>query len=778
MLPGKNASAYVQNGPQNQMIPNQGYIQTNSGQARPLSHRLSHFEGQQQQQPFAQKQQYQPSQGQGMGQGHQHLPQGSGSQRKYQQGFSLIANPTGTASKVNNKSRELNQNLDLLRSEINEFKESLSKSDTSSTHLVPKAAKIAPEQSQMSTPETMSQEPDFSFDTTYQDISYEDSLGIEKEVLKELNIENNQSNDDMHDQSKTPTMSRKASNASAKESEIQPRPIFVPAEPTSVPTIDVGEDDFLNSDRLVDPIQEEDTQQVPEPEADLVADAEVKPISERIEIEEQDNTKGEQGAHQQQGITGNDESELKSISKSPNTSPRKKKTFGILSTGISELPLNSAQGSVNSKSLKKKKSWSLFKERSVSTSAIEATNAESEENQASTATYSTSKTSNRSISNPETSDNRKISEETNLRNSSESATGGHVSNKDAVGKENMITKLFKIKRSNSATTNVNPVTYSIIEEEENPIRGVGVVVDYDSDSESLSGKKESKKKTGGLFKKKSKKDKQVPLSNSNNSISSFISSKSKEEEEEKTSSKSSGKKLMDKIRNKSEERIDEEPSSTQAKKEDEVEEGNNAVSTTESTTTAAGTGSEEKQLQTTLEVQEKLKKSIKRSSRANQPLEFTDSAFGFPLPPPSQSTLVMLDYRFPVHVERAIYRLSHLKLANPKRSLREQVLLSNFMYAYLNLVDHTLHLEQQLSNSEAGSLAGDDAGGVGEEESGELHVSKEYNNINDNDEMTDTEHALFVKDEPMIEDDDFETEETLTIDLNVANYDHKSQIEV
>ena len=37
--------------------------------------------------------------------------------------------------------------------------------------------------------------------------------------------------------------------------------------------------------------------------------------------------------------------------------------------------------------------------------------------------------------------------------------------------------------------------------------------------------------------------------------------------------------------------------------------------------------------------------------------------------------------------------MSHLKLANPKRSLAEQVLLSNFMYAYLNLVDHTLHLE-------------------------------------------------------------------------------------
>ncbi|WLF80614.1 zillion different screens protein [Lodderomyces elongisporus] len=105
------------------------------------------------------------------------------------------------------------------------------------------------------------------------------------------------------------------------------------------------------------------------------------------------------------------------------------------------------------------------------------------------------------------------------------------------------------------------------------------------------------------------------------------------------------------------------------------------------------------------DIQEKLQKAIRRTSKANQPIQFTDSAFGFPLPPPSQSTIVMLDYRFPVHVERAIYRLSHLKLANPKRSLREQVLLSNFMYAYLNLVDHTLHVEHM---SEEGSRIGDD----------------------------------------------------------------------
>ncbi|GMM28372.1 Zds1 protein [Martiniozyma asiatica (nom. inval.)] len=92
-----------------------------------------------------------------------------------------------------------------------------------------------------------------------------------------------------------------------------------------------------------------------------------------------------------------------------------------------------------------------------------------------------------------------------------------------------------------------------------------------------------------------------------------------------------------------------------------------------------------------------LKEAIEsqRNFKPNQPLEMKDSAFGFPLPPVSQSTLVMLDYRLPVHVERAIYRLSHLKLADSKRPLGQQVLLSNFMYAYLNLVNHTLWLQSQ-----------------------------------------------------------------------------------
>lgn len=42
--------------------------------------------------------------------------------------------------------------------------------------------------------------------------------------------------------------------------------------------------------------------------------------------------------------------------------------------------------------------------------------------------------------------------------------------------------------------------------------------------------------------------------------------------------------------------------------------------------------------------------------------------------------------RFPLLEERAIYRMAHIKLANPRRTLSSQVLLSNFMYSYLAIV--------------------------------------------------------------------------------------------
>lgn len=62
----------------------------------------------------------------------------------------------------------------------------------------------------------------------------------------------------------------------------------------------------------------------------------------------------------------------------------------------------------------------------------------------------------------------------------------------------------------------------------------------------------------------------------------------------------------------------------------------------------------------------------------------------------SDRSHVMMYHRFPLHIERAIYRLSHMKLANPRRPLRQQVLLSNFMYAYLNVVNKSFQ-EQQMA---------------------------------------------------------------------------------
>lgn len=57
-----------------------------------------------------------------------------------------------------------------------------------------------------------------------------------------------------------------------------------------------------------------------------------------------------------------------------------------------------------------------------------------------------------------------------------------------------------------------------------------------------------------------------------------------------------------------------------------------------------------------------------------------------PEPPPMRQLKPDVDYpytRFPILEERAIYRMAHIKLANPKRNLLSQVLLSNFMYSYL-----------------------------------------------------------------------------------------------
>ncbi|KAK1755646.1 hypothetical protein QBC47DRAFT_401813 [Echria macrotheca] len=66
--------------------------------------------------------------------------------------------------------------------------------------------------------------------------------------------------------------------------------------------------------------------------------------------------------------------------------------------------------------------------------------------------------------------------------------------------------------------------------------------------------------------------------------------------------------------------------------------------------------------------------------------------------PPQRLLKPDVDYpwtRFPIIEERAIYRMAHIKLANPRRPLHSQVLLSNFMYSYLAKVQ-AMHPQLQV----------------------------------------------------------------------------------
>jgi len=66
--------------------------------------------------------------------------------------------------------------------------------------------------------------------------------------------------------------------------------------------------------------------------------------------------------------------------------------------------------------------------------------------------------------------------------------------------------------------------------------------------------------------------------------------------------------------------------------------------------------------------------------------------------PPPRALRADVDYnwtRFSILEERAIYRMAHIKLANPRRALYSQVLLSNFMYSYLAKVQQ-MHPQIQI----------------------------------------------------------------------------------
>ena len=71
--------------------------------------------------------------------------------------------------------------------------------------------------------------------------------------------------------------------------------------------------------------------------------------------------------------------------------------------------------------------------------------------------------------------------------------------------------------------------------------------------------------------------------------------------------------------------------------------------------------------------------------------------------PPQRILKPDVDYswtRFSILEERAIYRMAHIKLANPRRALHSQVLLSNFMYSYLAKVQQ-MHPQIQIPQSAA-----------------------------------------------------------------------------
>lgn len=71
--------------------------------------------------------------------------------------------------------------------------------------------------------------------------------------------------------------------------------------------------------------------------------------------------------------------------------------------------------------------------------------------------------------------------------------------------------------------------------------------------------------------------------------------------------------------------------------------------------------------------------------------------------PPHRNLQPDVDYswtRFSILEERAIYRMAHIKLANPRRALHSQVLLSNFMYSYLAKVQQ-MHPQIQIPQATA-----------------------------------------------------------------------------
>lgn len=571
------------------------------------------------------------------------------------------------------QSHKLNQNLDLLRSEINEFKERLTKTE---------APPVDPTPSNPAKPASPTlSATDYSFDVSEPDVACETSFEIQP-YLGELPIPSATS--EPNSEIPAPVESPQA------EAIVIDQDVFRKV-PDSVDFEDAAS--HTSSEADFDPSQFTGT---PSPDMDNFANIPASIDANPTEDLHDDSSPALEGKPSMESVP--EDIDVASLETSP-TKPRKR--FGNMPNNVAKLHQEDSR-EPPAKIIKKKKSWLWLKDRSVSL----------DENSLSAESL---RPSSRLVSSPAFSSNATKPLKPVLE----------LAEKATRPKENMLAKFFKKKKAtaDATATEASQKPEAVTKSSKERKSDVSLESLKETNSEGLLGpllaikekksegafKSIKKKKSEGVIKplreKKSrlfgnkKAHKDEGLASVNNGHLAKATHISADEDKENPSiihveaSRPNLKKSTSQVDLASK---TDDGATTETTKEPE----NGGVHVVEAEVVRVSTDSDEAEQEEVplraSEVQDKLKKSIRRTSKANQPLEFTDSAFGFPLPPPSPSTLIMIDYRFPLHVERAIYRLSHLKLANPKRSLREQVLLSNFMYAYLNLVDHTLHIEQQM----------------------------------------------------------------------------------
>ncbi|OBA19740.1 hypothetical protein METBIDRAFT_12788 [Metschnikowia bicuspidata var. bicuspidata NRRL YB-4993] len=591
------------------------------------------------------------------------------------------------------KTRELNQNLDLLRNEINEFKESL-------------ATKIDPKKPKQEFPSTKDNKPraeqtDFSFDLTHQDVSFEDSLAIEGDVLAELasseelpretaGVESVQ-NLTVFDEPKQDEIVSVPESADMKASPFRDAVTHETSLPVEISLLERQE---KANDKSVEPQAGGDWETnisiVRNPHYDQ--SVEVVQLNDEPQSIDTNRSNGEIQTTEEisfgEGILYEEKRQSfekfkQKASSESTSSQRNSQEKGLLKhenlhtkhlgskqdnhhepliqnpNDLASLGEVTRQSTIESwqSSEKENKNASLDlsmkKTRASPKKKIKKNWPWSKEK---TASLKIQKSASRDMHNPPV---RSVSSPEILSSNKSLSAKEEIS-----GKENAIAKFFKKRRSSSASHEKLSSDVHLTESADYPAR------EPLNQSDPKAG---SKRNSRSSERRESAEDVSRVFGNKE------LKRENLDEDGKLTDDNRVTSRIKNRIKN-----------MKKIHEEKEVKPEEPAIPEEENT-------EDDDKPKSTVEVQEKLKKYIKRYSRPNQPLEFTDSAFGFPLPPPSSSTLVMIDYRFPVHVERAIYRLSHLKLANPKRSLREQVILSNFMYAYLNLVDHTLHLEQQMT---------------------------------------------------------------------------------